>query len=70
MQTGVSIGASGDVPVQADYDGDGKTDMALWRPLDGGWRIRYSTTGAMQTTTMGQLGDEAVVSRAAASTHR
>ncbi|MGH9949651.1 MAG: FG-GAP repeat domain-containing protein, partial [Pyrinomonadaceae bacterium] len=33
---------SGEVPVQNDYDGDGKTDLATWRNSGGNWFIRQS----------------------------
>jgi hypothetical protein len=32
-------GSVGDIPVPGNYDGDGKTDMAVWRPADGRWYI-------------------------------
>ncbi|HMU75951.1 MAG TPA: VCBS repeat-containing protein, partial [Elusimicrobiota bacterium] len=32
-----------DVPVPADYDGDGKADLAIWRGQDSIWYIRQSS---------------------------
>jgi hypothetical protein len=34
-----------DIPVPADYDGDGRADLAVWRPATGQWFIRRSGTG-------------------------
>jgi hypothetical protein len=38
-------GEAGDKPVPGDYDGDGKTDFAIWRPSTGDWWIAYSSGG-------------------------
>jgi len=52
-----TFGAAGDIPVPADYDGDGITDYATWRPSDGTWRVLMSATGRVKTQQWGQSGD-------------
>jgi hypothetical protein len=50
-------GRAGDVPVPADYDGDGLTDLAIWRPTDGTWWILKSAGSGVETQQWGQAGD-------------
>ena len=51
----VTWGAVGDVPVPADYDGDGRTDMAVYRPSTGQWFVR---NGNPALVTWGASGDQ------------
>jgi len=38
------FGAPGDKPVAGDYDKDGITDIAVWRPSNGNYFIARSST--------------------------
>jgi len=48
--------------IKSDYDGDGKADIALWRPSTGQWIIRQSSNGVTRTQEwgLGSLGDKPV----------
>ena len=51
-------GTAGDVPVPADYDGDGLTDLAVYRPASGVWWVKLSGSGGRtQPTKLGEGGD-------------
>ena len=41
----------------SDYDGDGRTDTAIWRPSTHEWSIINSSTGAARTQLWGDPGD-------------
>jgi CubicO group peptidase (beta-lactamase class C family) len=53
----VQWGAPGDLPVPADFDGDGRADFVVWRPSNGIWWVMGSVTGAMSAEQWGQQDD-------------
>jgi hypothetical protein len=53
-------GSVGDVPVAADFDGDGSGDPGTWTPTTGRWRIANSGAGTVEQYTLGGPGDQPV----------
>jgi FG-GAP-like repeat/FG-GAP repeat len=47
-------------PIVADFDGDEKTDLSVFRPSDGTWQIRNSSDGSTTTRQWGAPTDKLV----------
>lgn len=54
-------GVANDVPVPADYDGDGLTDLAIRRRADATWWVKNSANGTIRTFTQGLGTDTPLV---------
>jgi uncharacterized delta-60 repeat protein len=52
----IHFGLAGDVPAPGDFDGDGTTDRAVFRPSEGNWYILFSS-GGWTGLHFGQNGD-------------
>src|SRR5438045_1298268 len=53
----IGFGLSSDVLVPGDYDGDGKADVAVYRPSEGRWYVKRSSNSVVQLTNFGLSSD-------------
>jgi len=44
-------------PFAGDFNGDGRTDIAIWNPRDGSWQVALSVAGQLQPTNTIWLSD-------------
>ncbi len=54
---GRDLGSCGDKPVQADYDGDNKDDLAIFRPSEGNWYVFRSSDNGVTIVNWGSSTD-------------
>ena len=54
---GTSFGLANDLPAQGDFDGDGKTDIVVYRPSAGVWYILRSSDGSVDYASWGIAED-------------
>ncbi|MCY7376351.1 MAG: hypothetical protein LH472_10325 [Pyrinomonadaceae bacterium] len=57
LPTATLFGLTGDVPTPGDYDGDGATDFAVFRPATGIWYVIQSSNGGFRAAPLGQMND-------------
>jgi hypothetical protein len=56
----VRWGISTDIPAPADFDGDGRTDFAVYRPSTGVWYVINSSNGSFLIGPFGISEDKPV----------
>ena len=51
------LGQPDELPAPADFDGDGRVDIAVWRPATGVWTVPGAGGGPAWTPQWGAPGD-------------
>jgi hypothetical protein len=57
----IQFGLPTDIPAPADFDGDGKTDIAVFRPKSGTW-YQMKITQGFGSVQFGTNGDKPIPS--------
>ena len=57
QEASVWSGHCDDIPAAADFDGDGKADITVFRPSDNRWYRLNSSNGNFIATSFGVAGD-------------
>ena len=52
-----AFGAGSDIPTPADFDGDGRTDIGVFRPSSGTWFRLNSSDNGFVAAAFGANGD-------------
>ncbi len=60
IQVDAAVKAIQLLPLRADFDGDDKSDIAIWRPSEGVWFIIPTATSTPYTVNYGVAGDKLV----------
>jgi hypothetical protein len=59
--TGIQFGEAGDIPQPADFDNDGRAELAVFRPSTGIWFVYNLTTNQTSAVQFGVNGDKPIV---------
>ncbi len=59
--TGIAFGDGNDIPQPADFDGDGKAELAVFRPSNGTWYVLNLATNQFSSAQFGASTDIPVV---------